>query len=257
MSITRKAEIASEMILVQIDELDKIVKDAIPTRDITTAGERMGRWKIRTVRILSEKVNTRESKSLESKRAGSYWPGEPLSYVTVEHEIYRAFLTSLLEELKNHPEELFRPSPDVGTTTTSAGIPTPVRQGYVFIAMPMDKKDALLEDVHVAIKEAATDSGLQAERVDAPQTNERISPRILESLRTAEFVVADLTHSKPNVYFEAGYAEAIGRTPVYIARAGTDLEFDVQDYPVIFFENVTNLKRDLTHRLKGLKSGAT
>ena len=107
-------------------------------------------------------------------------------------------------------------------------------------------------DVLDAIKEACDRCGLNAERVDEPESNERITDRILESIRRAEYVIVDLTSSKPNVFYEAGYAQGRGKTPVYIAREGTPLEFDLKDYPIIFFRNMTRLKNDLEQRLRGL-----
>jgi len=133
--------------------------------------------------------------------------------------------------------------------------PTPtfkVDKGFVFIAMPMDVEDPILEDVHQTIKEAALAVGLVAERVDEPATTDRITDRVLESIHRAEFVVADLTYGKPNVYYEAGYAHALGKVPIYIAREGTTIEFDLKDYPVIFFPNMQKLKAKLTRQLSGL-----
>lgn len=133
--------------------------------------------------------------------------------------------------------------------------PTPafeVAKGFVFIAMPMSAEDPTLEDVHHTIKDAAISVGLVAERVDEPATTERITDRVLESLHRAEFVIADLTYGKPNVYYEAGYAHALGKVPIYIAREGTTIEFDLKDYPVIFFPNMRKLKAELTRRLSGL-----
>jgi hypothetical protein len=127
-----------------------------------------------------------------------------------------------------------------------------VEEGYAFIAMPMDPDDLGLVDVLDAIKEAARRCGIHAERVDEPQYNERITDRILESIRKAEFVIVDLTASKPNVFYEAGYAHALGKTPIYVARHGTKLEFDLKDYPVIFFRNMKELKDSLEKRLRGL-----
>lgn len=144
-----------------------------------------------------------------------------------------------------------QPEPDAKTLE----LPVPifkVDEGFVFIAMPMDVEDPILEDVHQTIKEAALSVGLVAERVDEPATTDRITDRVLEFLRRAEFVVADLTHSKPNVYYEAGYAHALGKVPIYIAREGTKIEFDLKDYPVIFFPNMQKLKAELTRRLSGL-----
>jgi hypothetical protein len=127
-----------------------------------------------------------------------------------------------------------------------------IQEGYVFIAMPMDPTDGKLEDVHDAIKEACGRCGLLAERIDEAQANERITDRILESILRAQYVVVDLTNARPNVFYEAGFAQGNGKTPIYIARAGTPLEFDLKDYPVIYFENNRQLKTKLEERLRAL-----
>lgn len=127
-----------------------------------------------------------------------------------------------------------------------------VQKGYAFVAMPMDNNDPQLVDVLDSIKEAAARCGIHAERVDEPQSNERITDRILESIRKAEYVIVDLTSSRPNVFYEAGYAQGLGKTPIYVANQGTHLEFDLKDYPVIFFENMKSLKDKLEKRLRGL-----
>lgn len=127
-----------------------------------------------------------------------------------------------------------------------------VQKGYAFIAMPIDPADPMNEDVLDAIKDAAKRCGIHAERVDEPQSNERITDRILESIRKAEYVIADLTGSRPNVFYEAGYAQGLRKTPIYIARAGTRLEFDLKDYPIIFFHGMKELKDGLEKRLRGL-----
>lgn len=127
-----------------------------------------------------------------------------------------------------------------------------VQRGYAFVAMPMDGDDPQLADVLDSIKEAAGRCGLAAERVDEPASNERITDRILESIRKAEYVIVDLTDSRPSVFYEAGYAQGLGKTPIYVARKGTRLEFDLKDYPVIFFDNMKTLKDGLEKRLRGL-----
>jgi hypothetical protein len=126
-------------------------------------------------------------------------------------------------------------------------------EGTVFIAMPMSPDDPMLDDVHDAIKQVATEIGMIAERVDEPHTTARITDRILEQLAKAEYVVADLTHNKPNVYYEAGYAHALGKTPIYIARESTHIEFDLKDYPILFFNNVRQLRNQLSALLQGLE----
>jgi len=62
----------------------------------------------------------------------------------------------------------------------------------------------------------------------------------------------DLTDSRPNVFYEAGYAQGLNKTPIYVARQGTKLEFDLKDYPIIFFQSFKHLKDSLEARLRGL-----
>jgi hypothetical protein len=127
-----------------------------------------------------------------------------------------------------------------------------MEQGRVFIAMPMDPDDHSIPDVHNAIKEIAESCGLFAERVDDPVYTERITDKVIEMIEKSEFMVVDLTNSKPNVYFEAGYAHSMGKLPIYIAREGTEVEFDVKDYPVLFFKNTKELRRKLKEKFTGL-----
>jgi hypothetical protein len=129
------------------------------------------------------------------------------------------------------------------------------RKNYAFIIMPMNDEDARLIDVHNTIKEAAIGCGITSERIDEQQSNDTITSRILESIGTAEYVIADLTNERPNVFYEAGYAAGLGKTPIYIARMGSKPHFDVKDYPIIFFENMTSLKSKLKIRLQALIHG--
>lgn len=168
----------------------------------------------------------------------------------------RPYLMSLIPQVVDMIDQttgvLLNPPKKQEQTVTEPSIDINVVENYAFIAMPMDPDDPELEDVLDAIKESAVRCGLQAERVDEPQTTERITDRILESLRQAEYVIVDLTHSKPNVYYEAGYAHGIGKIPIYLAREGTKLEFDLKDYPVIFFKNMKQLKDSLEKRIRGM-----
>jgi hypothetical protein len=131
-------------------------------------------------------------------------------------------------------------------------IQTEVQHGYAFVAMPMDKNDHRLVDVLEAIKAGAKECGITAERIDDDERNERITDRMLESIRKAEFVIVDLTNERPNVFFEAGYAHGSGKIPIYVARDGTELQFDVEDYPVIVFRNMKELREGIAKRLQAV-----
>lgn len=125
-----------------------------------------------------------------------------------------------------------------------------IRPGLAFVAMPMNEKaHPELVDVMAGIRECCKQHGFEAERVDDDPDNQRVSHRIVKLIQTSEIVIADLTHRRPSVFWEAGYADAIGKSPFYVAKEGTPLDFDVQDYPVDFFANVAELKAKLGKRL--------
>jgi hypothetical protein len=134
----------------------------------------------------------------------------------------------------------------------TADIQVQIQRGYAFVAMPMDEDNPQLVDVYEAIKTAASDCGIVAQRIDEDESSERITDRILESIRKAEFVIVDLTEERPNVFFEAGYAHGFGKLPIYIARHATQIHFDVKDYPVIFFQNMKELREKLERRFRGI-----
>jgi hypothetical protein len=107
-----------------------------------------------------------------------------------------------------------------------------------------------MEPVFEAIKSAAEAVNLRAERVKDVKGDYRITDKMLAAIRRARFVVADLTHERPNVYFELGYARGLGKTVVTIMRAETTVHFDVQDWPYIDYIDSRPLERDLLDRFR-------
>ena len=120
--------------------------------------------------------------------------------------------------------------------------------------MAIDPSKPELDDILNAIKDTCRGLGIRAERIDDNISNERITDRILEAIRKAEYVIVDITEKRPNVFYEAGFAHGFGKLPIYIAREGIALDFDIKDYPIIFFKNITTLKTELTKRIKALKT---
>jgi hypothetical protein len=124
------------------------------------------------------------------------------------------------------------------------------RPGTAFIIMAMNKANRELDDVVDAVKEVFAEYGIRAVRADDIEHEDLITQRIISELETAEFLLADLSLERPNVYYEVGYAHALKRRVILIRKAGTGLHFDLAGYNCPEYENIRDLKELLHQRLK-------
>ena len=121
-----------------------------------------------------------------------------------------------------------------------------------FILMWMDKSHPELVDVHQAVKEVFAEFQIEALRADEIQHQDRITDLILNKIAQSELLFADLTGERPNVYYEVGYAHALGKRPILYRRTGTALHFDLSIHNVPEYENVTQLRTLLRQRLEAI-----
>lgn len=119
----------------------------------------------------------------------------------------------------------------------------------VFIIMSFKRE---FRDVFASCKELCREFKFEAERTDESTSVERIVPRIENGIRKSAFVIADVSELSPNVFYEVGYAKALGKDVIVTAKKGTQLPFDVGDIPTIFWEIQEDLKEGLRKCLAGL-----
>jgi hypothetical protein len=127
----------------------------------------------------------------------------------------------------------------------AGGIP-----GRCFVAMSFAK---WLDDAYaLGIKRAIEDCGFQPICMKEVATNEGITDRILAELRRAQFVVADFTGQRRGVYFEAGFARALGRPVIGTCRvsAVSKLHFDIKHLGHVLWETPADLREKLTQSIQ-------
>jgi len=117
----------------------------------------------------------------------------------------------------------------------------------IFVVMPFAIE---FEDIYLlGIRDVAENLGFIVERADDIEHNENILDVVLARIKAAHAIIGDTTGSNPNVFYEIGYAHALERPTVLIARKGSDLPFDLRSMNHILYETIFELKDRLKKRL--------
>ena len=92
-----------------------------------------------------------------------------------------------------------------------------VNSRRAFMAMPFGEHE--LDGVFLDhFKPAAKRAGFDLYRLDEQPKAGLIDDRLRLEIRRSRFLVADLTHGNAGAYWEAGYAEGLGRPVIYTCR---------------------------------------
>ncbi len=124
-------------------------------------------------------------------------------------------------------------------------------RNLVFIAMPFHGDE--MKEVYSAIKDECQKLGLRTKRVDENVGSGFIIREITDLIERAEFIIFDLTHERPNVYYELGYAHGVGNEPLdilLIAKEGTTIHFDIAPLRIQFYKTTEHLRSVVTSSLK-------
>lgn len=124
-------------------------------------------------------------------------------------------------------------------------------QCFVAMAFGIPELD---EFYNQAISKAIEENGFRPVRVDKEHTkNEQtINDFIIASIKQSRFCIADLTHQRNGVYFEAGYALGRGLKVIYTCRRDDHdkVHFDLKTMQTILYETLEELREALSLKIQ-------
>jgi hypothetical protein len=115
---------------------------------------------------------------------------------------------------------------------------------FAFVLMPFEQS---FHDIYnLGIKAAAIEAGIVAERVDEQLYSESMLERIYRQIKDCDFVIADMTGRNPNVFYEVGYAHAMGKSCTLITKSSDDIPFDLKHHRhLVYGDSIAGLKEKL------------
>jgi hypothetical protein len=157
---------------------------------------------------------------------------------------------------------LYDPFNPRGATTQSSGltdipfyqtlgvVPAAAEPKLVFLIMSFEGEG--MSEVLATVKDECDTLGLKATTVSEVVGSDFVMKKIAELIEKAWLIVCDLTHERPNVYYELGYAHGVGNTgrnTLLIAREGTTLHFDISPLGVHHYSSMESLRDILRKNL--------
>jgi hypothetical protein len=119
-----------------------------------------------------------------------------------------------------------------------------VSSRLAFMAMQFDRE--LHNVVDICFKPAVSRAGFELRLLTDEQAAGLIDDQLRVALRNSRFTIADLTHGNKGAYWEAGFAEGLGRPVIYTCRkedwdkrdesGRTNVHFDTNHLVTIIWE---------------------
>ncbi len=120
---------------------------------------------------------------------------------------------------------------------------------FVFVLMPFAA--GFGDAYNLAIKPACESADTHAERVDEQVFHDDILQRIYNQIAKADVIVAEMTGRNANVFYETGYAHALGKPVILLTKTPEDIPFDLQHYPhIIYGDSLSTLREQLERRVR-------
>lgn len=126
------------------------------------------------------------------------------------------------------PSPTTEPNGDEGTEPRSAAV-APV----AFVIMDFDDDfQPIYDGIYRSVLEEA---GYEISRADTRYESTSIMSEVVKHIEQSDLIIADLTGTNANVYYELGLAHAMGKPVILLIQDLEEMPFDIRPYRVISY----------------------
>ncbi|EKK5548895.1 MULTISPECIES: hypothetical protein [Enterobacteriaceae] len=167
---------------------------------------------------LTEKLNSEKSRWMDNNHFFANMPSDNRDITKINQAINPNFF---LENMGVKPESIN------------------IKPKSVFILTAFN--DRYLED-YKSIERACIDIGISVSRGDETRINGDILSYIVSQICSAQLIIANISGRNPNVFYELGIAQALGKPVVIVSKGAKDIPFDLKNRQVIIYDNPADLR---------------
>ncbi len=126
-----------------------------------------------------------------------------------------------------------------------------INQGFIAMSYAPEAK-YIME----AFREAIELKKYKAQIISEKEHNHQIIPEMFYEIERSKFMVVDVTYQNYGAYYEAGYAQALGKEVIVCCNEGVFKDpnkkphFDISQKPIIIWKDVADLKQRLIRRIE-------
>jgi len=123
-----------------------------------------------------------------------------------------------------------------------------VADDLIFVLTPFESRE---ETTYAAVVEAFQGWGFRVLRGDEENVKSNILSHIIQLISQATIIIANVSTRNPNVMYELGIAQALGKRVVIISRSVEDVPFDLKNQRILLYRT----RSDLIYRLRDSVGG--
>lgn len=111
----------------------------------------------------------------------------------------------------------------------------PLKKAFVVMPFENNQLDILYKSILIPAIESIF--RITCNRGDDLLGSTIIVDHVLKEIRESDFILVDLTALNPNVMFEAGYAAALGKKILYLARQSQHIPHNIMSERILKYEH--------------------